>query len=62
MNFTAQPGQTYSVLYSDTVTATNWLVLTNIGPLGAAQPVTARDADVVGRPQRFYRIVTPAQP
>ncbi|MBI5388535.1 MAG: lamin tail domain-containing protein [Verrucomicrobia bacterium] len=62
LNFTAQPGQTYSVLYSDTVTNTTWLVLTNIGPLGAAEPVTARDADVVGRPQRFYRIVTPAQP
>ncbi|MBI5387222.1 MAG: lamin tail domain-containing protein [Verrucomicrobia bacterium] len=62
MSFTAQPGQSYSVLYSDTITNTAWLVLTNIGPLGAAQPVTARDVDVVGKPQRFYRIVTPAQP
>ncbi|MBI5385381.1 MAG: lamin tail domain-containing protein [Verrucomicrobia bacterium] len=62
MSFTAQPGQTYSVLYSDTLTNPAWLVLTNIGPLGTAQPVTARDADVVGKPQRFYRIVTPAQP
>jgi hypothetical protein len=39
-----------------------WLKLTNIGPFSVTQPVTATDAAAVGTPQRFYRIVTPAQP
>ncbi|MBI5383510.1 MAG: lamin tail domain-containing protein [Verrucomicrobia bacterium] len=62
LTFGGAAGQSYSVLYRDNITTGEWLVLTNFPTLQTSQPLSAQDADVVGRPQRFYRIVTPMQP
>jgi hypothetical protein len=60
--FVGFAGQSYSILYKNTLDAANWQVLTNIPTLSAEQAITAVDAAAAGQPQRFYRLVTPMQP
>ena len=62
LTFTAQAGLTYSVLYRDSLDALHpWAWLSNVAAQGSTGPVSVQDATASG-PQRFYRIVTPAQP
>ena len=62
LTFTAQAGLTYSVFYRDAFDALHpWTWLSNVPAQGNTGPVNVQDATASG-PQRFYRIVTPAQP
>lgn len=61
LHFTAEAGNTYTVQYKDSLDAPNWSKAGDV----PAQPTTG-DFPVsnlpLGGPDRFYRIVTPAQP
>lgn len=57
LQFTAYAGQPYTVQYSDSLAATNWLTLTNLPPLTAPTFVTVGDPLVA--PQRCYRLLAP---
>ena len=62
LTFTAQAGLTYSVLYRDAFDALHpWTWHSNVSAQGNTGPVQVQDTTASG-PQRFYRIVTPAQP
>jgi hypothetical protein len=62
LTFTAQAGLTYSVLFRDAFDALHpWTWLSNVPAQGNTGPVNVQDTTASG-PQRFYRIVTPAQP
>ncbi len=61
LHFIAEVGKTYSVLYQDSVNAPGWSKATDV----PAQTTTGDYAVTnlpMPRPDRFYRIVTPAQP
>ena len=60
LNFQAVSNRTYMVQYSETLNATQWVNLV-IEP-GKTNSRTATVIDPTPRPNRFYRIVTPAQP
>jgi hypothetical protein len=62
INFTGATGQSYTVFYRDELDRGDWVALTNIATLPAAQAVSTVDDTTAGRPQRFYRVVTPLQP
>ena len=56
--FNAAPDLAYSVLFSDEIGTTNWLVLTNIPPLATPAPVLISDPiSLVSN--RFYRVRSP---
>lgn len=62
ITFIAVAGQTYSLLYRDAFDALHpWTKLTDIPAQVATGPLDVQDTTASG-PQRFYRIVTPAQP
>ena len=62
LTFTAQAGLTYSVLYRDAFDALHpWTWHSNVSAQVNTGPINVQDATALG-PQRFYRIVTPAQP
>jgi hypothetical protein len=62
IGFDGQAGQSYSVLFRDELENGVWQVLTNLGPLQVNQAVTAADDSAAGKPQRFYRVVSPRRP
>jgi hypothetical protein len=62
ISFTAQAGLTYTVQCRDSLTSGNWLKLTDVPLQTLTQSVLVSDAGVANSPNRFYRIVTPAQP
>jgi hypothetical protein len=53
--FATDPGATYRVLYSDSLTSTNWLPLTNVTGDGTVSSII----DTNQSPCRFYRVVRP---
>ena len=60
--FTAQAGQTYSVLYRDALDDTHpWTKLANIPAQPSNGPFTFTDTSTTS-PRRFYQVVWPAQP
>jgi hypothetical protein len=59
VRFFAAPSRSYSVLYADSLTSPVWRKLTDIP--AAAQGTDAVVQDAAPAPQRFYRLVTPAQ-
>jgi len=62
LTFIAQAGLTYSVFHRDAFDALHpWTKLTDVPAQAATGPLDVQDATATG-PQRFYRIVTPAQP
>ena len=61
LSFTAVAGRTYTVLSTDTLpSGGNWQRRRDVSA-GATQTVIVTDT-LVERPQRFYRVVTPAVP
>ena len=61
LHFTAEAGKTYTVQYKDSLDALSWSKWVDV----PAQPSTGDYAVtnlMTGEPDRFYRIVTPAQP
>ena len=59
ISFSAVAGLSYSVQYRDQLDAGDWQTLTNIPAQSTNQAITVEDADAIGKPQRFYRIVAP---
>ena len=60
--FTAQAGQTYSVLYRDVLDASHpWSKLADIPAQAVTGPFTFTDTTATPT-RRFYQVVTPAQP
>jgi hypothetical protein len=63
LSFTAVSGRTYTILHCATMPSGGaWLKLVDVPAQGGTGPVVVPDGSVVGGAQRFYRIVTPAQP
>lgn len=62
LRFTAMAGRTYSILYRDSLNPGVWLKLIDVASQAANHEVVVSDSAVAGQMQRFYRIVTPAQP
>ena len=63
LTFTAVAGRTYTILRCATMPAGGaWSKLVDVPAQGATGPVVVPDGSVVGGVQRFYRIVSPAQP
>jgi hypothetical protein len=60
-SFTAEAGHTYTVQYRSTVAGGAWLSLTNIPALPVTQTIQVTDP-LSFSSDRFYRVVTPAQP
>ncbi|HTL17917.1 MAG TPA: lamin tail domain-containing protein, partial [Patescibacteria group bacterium] len=62
LGFIASPGKTYTVQYRTSLASGVWLKLTDIPAQSTAQTIDITDPLPGGSQQRFYRIVTPAQP
>ena len=60
VNFIAQAGRTYTVQYRTSLTSGTWLKLADVAPTSTG-PVSIPDPASAGEPNRFYRIVAPAQ-
>jgi hypothetical protein len=54
-SFTAQAGQPYTVEYRSSLSAGNWLTLTNVPPASATTNIFVVDPVQPGA-QRFYRV------
>jgi hypothetical protein len=61
ITFSALEGQTYSLLYKDTLPGTTWTVLTSNVLSSSTGPLNMFDNTAVGG-QRFYRLSTPTYP
>ncbi len=61
LRFEAVAGRTYTVLYSDTLPGA-WQRLQDVPAQPASGAVTVTDGSIAVRPQRFYRLVSPAAP
>lgn len=60
LRFTAVPRRSYTVEYTDTLTAGGWMPLATVPALGVTRTETVRDLDQ--RATRYYRVVTPGGP
>ncbi len=59
-SFLARPGQTYSVLYCDSLSPAVWEKLQDLD--SSAIPTSVIVTNRISSASRFYRLVTPAQP
>jgi len=62
LRFTAQAGRSYSVLYKATLETAFWSNLTNLTALPTPAEQSVADPGGGMNTQRFYKVVTPAQP
>lgn len=60
VTFTAQAGRTYTVQYRTSLSSGTWQKLADFAPTSAG-PVSVSDPASLGEPNRFYRVVAPAQ-
>ena len=60
LQFTARAQRSYSVLYKPELTSPSWIKLQDV-PIGGERVVTVTDPGPAAT-QRFYRLVTPAEP
>ena len=60
IQFTAKANKSYTIQYKDALTAATWLKLVDIAAQASDRVV--QQTDNPGVAQRFYRVVTPAQP
>ena len=60
VRFVAQAGRGYTVQFSDHLGT--WAKLADVAPQAVTGEVAVADPAAVGQPQRFYRVLTPAQP
>ena len=60
VTFTAQAGRTYTVQYRTSLGSGSWQKLADVAP-SSAGPVSVPDPASLGEPNRFYRVVAPAQ-
>jgi hypothetical protein len=61
LTFTALAGLSYTVQYRDSLTGGSWLKLADVSPQATTQTILVSDAGTAGSPNRYYRVVTPAQ-
>jgi hypothetical protein len=61
LTFRAEAGQTYSVLFKDSLNDAIWQKLKDVAALETSAPVVVTD-DTPSSTSRFYQLVTPAQP
>jgi hypothetical protein len=62
LHFIAAAGQTYTIQYTTSVAEGPWLKLKDISSQPSTQAIEVTDPVAANAPQKFYRIVTPAQP
>ena len=62
INFTAQPGKTYSVRYKDAITDPQWTTLEQIEAVEVITNTTVTDTPPAGAGKRFYQVATPGLP
>ena len=62
LKFSAAAGQTYTVQYTGSDPSKTWLKLSDVPAQGSTQIIDITDPMGLGNSQRFYRIITPAQP
>jgi hypothetical protein len=62
LHFTAAAGQSYTIQYTTSVAVGPWLKLKDISSQPSTQAIEVTDPVSANAPQKFYRIVTPAQP
>jgi hypothetical protein len=62
VRFTAQAGRGYTVQVSESLQDGSWQRLSDVAPQAVAGEVSVSDPEAVGKPARYYRIVTPALP
>jgi hypothetical protein len=60
VHFNAMPDRSYSVLSCDDLLSGTWTKVSDLAAGPIAHQVEITDLTIV--PQRFYRVVTPAQP
>ena len=58
LSFTAQPGVSYTIEYTDSLTPASWHTLTNLSPASVESTITVSLEDN-NQPQRFYRLRLP---
>jgi hypothetical protein len=61
-SFTAMPGISYTIQYSDSVISGSWQKLRDEPAADSIRTVILNDPNVTNATARFYRIVTPSQP
>ncbi len=62
LTFKAEAGKTYTVQYMDSLSTRTWLKLTDVPSPAVTQSVEVTDAGISLPSDRYYRLVTPAQP
>ena len=62
VQFYADAGKTYAVLYGSTLPTSAWSKLADVPAQAVGGLVRVPDATIASAPQRFYRVVTPAPP
>jgi len=62
VRFTAIAGKTYTVRYKSDLTAATWTKLLDVPAQGSDTVIDAADNGSGGQIQRFYQVITPAQP
>lgn len=61
VRFRAMPDRAYTVQFKDSLTDAQWQKLGDVPPSPEAGDVEVADANAGSQPQRFYRVITPAQ-
>ena len=61
ITFTVQSGKTYSVQYTTSLVTDTWQKLADIPAQASLGVIVVSDTAATGKPQRFYRAVTPMQ-
>jgi Bacterial TSP3 repeat len=62
VRFSATPGKTYTVQYKSALGDAAWTKLSDVSAKASPIEVDIEDSTASGQAQRFYRVVTPAQP
>lgn len=62
IRFTAVAGKSYTVQYKNALNEPTWTKLADVLAQPAAVEIEVQDATLTTETQRFYRVVTPAQP
>ena len=62
LSFAAAAGKSYSIQYTDSMSAPVWRKLSDVAAQPEARVAEATDALGPAQPARYYRVVTPAQP
>ena len=61
LQFTAQAGRSYAILWRDSLAGGSWQNLTNIPAAPMTQPITVTHPETPGSNVRFYRLATPGE-